>query len=1196
MKQLFAALVLPFMLLAAEEPLINGQVVPAATYLYENPSTIYLPCGINLDTKKAQDNLPSNLMLSKEQEGTGTYLVHFDGPIYSHEREALVQQGVIIEDYLPNYAYIVRMDKSVLSKVSTLPGVDWVGAYQPGYKICSELNLSSKIPEKLVVILYPGTDAESIRRTVESLGGTMLEWQATKWSTTVYVNLAPEKVGALVQLQEIKWIEPFHQMYILNGQAQWVIQTWESGNRKIWDKGLKGQGQILANLDSGVRTSHNFFRDPSVSITTWGDYPTHRKIIAYKKPFVEEGDVAATFGDENGHGTHTAGSVTGNDKPVSGSSVNIGMAPESKFYVLDGGGGGTGIAHAVSLEYSLTLAYFGNSAGGARIISNSWGNQATKLYDASCKESDQTMWDYPDYLVCFAAGNTDQAQNTGSPGNAKNVLCVGACMNGASASIASSVSSMGPPADGRVRPDIVTPGQNVTSAYFASDDGEISFDGTSMATPIAAGNAGLIRQYFTEGWYPSGAPQNSQKFTPSAALLKAMMINSVEKDYSVNPVPSMKVGWGRPNLDNVLFFTGDTRNLAIIDFDEGLETGYQFLGEIYVENSDEPLRITVNWTDYPGAENANPALVNDLNLQVESPSGKIYKGNNFSSNASAEGGSFDTKNPTENVFIDAPEKGTWTIHVIANNVPQGPQPFALVVSADLVSLITSASINGIVVDDDGQSNPDGNLDPGENVTLYVGIKNAGSGALSNVQATLSSTSSGIQITDNTATYGTINPDATANGDGFKVNVLSSATIGSFAEFTLTLSSTELSGDLGAFELMIGTPRYDWVNHDVGNVKLTVTPQGSIGATSPPGTTGSLGDGFRYPKNDPDTWLYYSCFAAGNSSTYINDRFYGDDANYTNAKDWKVTTTPDGRVIIGRHEYSDQDSKAIYDDSGNSNKKGLKITQYGYAWKDKDYVALKFVLENTSGSALNNMYAGVIADYDMGTRSDSNKVGTDQSLNLAYVKQASTDNPHVGIKLLKGNKANVSCLENPVYVYSGSTHVWDEATCFKFIKGDISVPNSATITDWSVVTSAGPFNLASGGTDTVAFAFLAGDNLTDLKANATDAQATWDGLDFFAVTEGPEGPEPLDLTLTPGLITGRGSICFSIPKSANVRLDVFDLAGRHVNTLVNGNLNAGQHEIFWNGRDGKGTQISNGVYFIVLNTPDGTVVGKTVIIK
>jgi hypothetical protein len=923
----------------------------------------------------------------------------------------------------------------------------------------------------------------------------------------------------------------------------WNLKTWEEDNRRIWDEGITGEGQILATLDSGIRTTHNFFRDPSVPITDFGDYPTHRKIIGYQKTvFVPE----ITFGDEIGHGTHTAGSVLGNDQPVGGSSVNIGMAPDARIFFLDGGGGGGGIITSISLEYSLSIAYNGNSAGGARIISNSWGSQTTRAYDKRCVESDQTMWNRPDYLVMFSVGNNPPSTYTGSPANAKNVIAVGGCLNGTAANFYWSGSSQGPANDGRIRPDIVAPGKDVTSSHNSGDAAEVTWSGTS------AGNAGLIRQYFTDGWYPSGSPSSQSGFNPSAALLKAMMINSVETDFPSieDRVPSKRVGWGRPKLDNVLYFPGDARKLAVVDFDEGLETGYQFLGKVNVGGSGEPIRITLNWTDYPGELYAFPALVNDLNLEVISPSGKVYRGNNFSDNVSVEGGDFDTKNPVENVFVNSPETGEWEIRVHANNVPAGPQPFALVVTGELSTLISAVAIEDITVDDDGQSNPDGNMDPGENVTLYVQLINAGENALHNITSTLSSSSSYVTITGNDANYGTLNPAESKQGDGFEVTVSPSAPLETWVKFQMQLSADELSGSLN-FELMIGTPRYKWISHDVGNVKLTVTEQGAIGFYELNGP----GEGFRYPKSS-DNWLYHASFAAGNSKDFMNDRMYGEGESHNKGKDWKVTSDPDGRVIIGRHDHSDQDSRAIYNNDGNWwTDSELKVQQFGYAWKEKDYVILKFVLINPDTSSLEGMYAGIMADFDMGPEQSpyNNSGGTDQTLNLVYMKQApDKDNPHVGIKLLKGQKANVTLVSNPDYVWD---YKWNDETFFKFLSGELSFASAPNDTDWSVIVSAGPFDLPVGGTDTVAFAFLAGDNLADLKANAADCQETWNNMDFTALEEDKVAPLTLDLSVSPDLLAGKGSILFSLPAATHVRLDIYDLAGRRVRTLINTELTA-----------------------------------------
>src|SRR2546427_6270356 len=93
------------------------------------------------------------------------------------------------------------------------------------------------------------------------------------------------------------------------------------------------------------------------------------------------------------------------------------------------------------------------------------------------------------------------------------------------------------------------------------------------------------------------------------------------------------------------------------------------------------------YTDYPAFPNAIPALVNNLNLQVTSPTGAVYKGNVFGIFVVGESipnsGSFDTRNPIEGVLVNSPAVGEWSIHVEGANVPSGPQGYGLVAVGDL---------------------------------------------------------------------------------------------------------------------------------------------------------------------------------------------------------------------------------------------------------------------------------------------------------------------------------------------------------------------------------------------------------------------------------------------------------------------------------------------------------------------------------
>ena len=93
---------------------------------------------------------------------------------------------------------------------------------------------------------------------------------------------------------------------------------------------------------------------------------------------------------------------------------------------------------------------------------------------------------------------------------------------------------------------------------------------------------------------------------------------------------------------------------------------------INVKSSAVPLRIVLAYSDFPG-----PALVNNLNLIATAPNGTKLVGNQRSGGSSA----LDTKNNVEAIHVPTPTIGTWRIDIVASNVAQGPQDFALVTLA-----------------------------------------------------------------------------------------------------------------------------------------------------------------------------------------------------------------------------------------------------------------------------------------------------------------------------------------------------------------------------------------------------------------------------------------------------------------------------------------------------------------------------------
>lgn len=144
-----------------------------------------------------------------------------------------------------------------------------------------------------------------------------------------------------------------------------------------------------------------------------------------------------------------------------------------------------------------------------------------------------------------------------------------------------SFSSFGPTADGRIKPDIVAPGELVSAASADMDAayanaptcGTSRKAGTSMATPMVAGHTAILRQYFMDGFYPSGAPGNAA-YLPSGPLMKGVMLGgacdmqgNTEQYLPLEESPSMRQGFGRFCMCNALKLASNcSTNLQVSGF------------------------------------------------------------------------------------------------------------------------------------------------------------------------------------------------------------------------------------------------------------------------------------------------------------------------------------------------------------------------------------------------------------------------------------------------------------------------------------------------------------------------------------------------------------------------------------------------------------------------------------------------------
>jgi Subtilase family/FlgD Ig-like domain len=662
---------------------VNRGVVEAEPYA--DGTSVLFANGLRFDpVREAEPDLPANMTSQPLREGeVGSFLVQLTGPVRDGQREEIAATGATIIAYVPNYTFLVRMPEETRTAVRALPFVRWIGDYHPAYRVSAAPEMNDITGQRtLACLLFPDADMEAARADIEAMGATILEATDSGRNKFLRFSIDMARVADIATRNDVAWVEPWFERVTHNSSAQWVMQTFVLDNRRVWDMGITGAGQVVHTSDSGIRSSHNQFRDGAVAITTFGDFPTHRKIIAYQRAASATSGI--TFGDAAGasyHGTHTAGSLMGDDSPFA-ADLRDGNAKGAKIYFHDAGAAANTITAPGDLNIMFIEAYVGNAGGAARISSNSWGADNGGAYDLQQMSADQFMWDHKDFLHFFSNGNSGGANTIGTPAGNKNGVGAGGTANGAAATSIYAGTSRGPTDDGRRKPTICAPA-TVSSALGSGDTGYQSLTGTSMSSPTMAGATALIRQYLTGGWYPTGVAVPANGFNPSAALLKAMAINSTDFDMVGFTEPDNNVGWGRLKADNILFFPGDTRRLALVDDNDGLATGEFVEYEINVTDTSVPLKIALCWTDKEGNPLSAVQLVNNLDLTVTDPGSTVYLGNVFAAEQSNTGGSADSRNVEECVRRTVPAAGSWKVRVTAANAPFSPQPYALVISGGM---------------------------------------------------------------------------------------------------------------------------------------------------------------------------------------------------------------------------------------------------------------------------------------------------------------------------------------------------------------------------------------------------------------------------------------------------------------------------------------------------------------------------------
>ncbi len=591
-------------------------------------------------------------------------VLQLDGPMDPDRRAAIEASGARILDYIPDNAFVIDTKRVRMNAINALPFVTGVVAFQPAWKIAPELGamryetpalkaLTDRNTLPAVVVLFPGANPADTARVAANAGLSVVNTHLDGDRFVLEVSGSEGALRRLAELDDVKWIEPAPEVtYRSNMNTRWIIQSNVSNDFPAYEAGLHGEGQLIAVMDGRVSPTHCSFADPGVPFG-----PDHRKIHAYN-----------TSTGSDFHGTHVAGTALGD----AGAENNTrGMAYEARLvFDLSASWGNFNSMHGKLLNHYNQ---------GAAIHTNSWGNDGTTAYDNWARAIDTFTYNNDDNLVIFAVTNGSTLRN---PENAKNVLAVGGT-SGAGGQHNHCTGGTGPTNDGRRKPEIYAPGCGIVSSS-GSACGTSSSSGTSMATPAIAGAAALVRQYYTEGFYPTGSASSEDAFVPSGALMKATLLNGTVDMTGVPGYPSNREGWGRLLLDNSLYFDGDSRTNLVYDVrnnsDEALSTGDVVEIPFTVTSNSEELRVTLVWSDAPAANNASFAPINNLDLEVENELGITVLGNVFASGFSTPGGSPDLINNVEMVRMMSPLPGEYTLRVRGTAVNIGAQGYAVVVT------------------------------------------------------------------------------------------------------------------------------------------------------------------------------------------------------------------------------------------------------------------------------------------------------------------------------------------------------------------------------------------------------------------------------------------------------------------------------------------------------------------------------------
>ena len=478
------------------------------------PERIRLRLGrYDFDPRTDAPEVPDELRSKQAADEAGPWIVQFHGPLTVDDQKRLrTTYRLTLTDYIPDSAYLEVLAPDVRAKLTTDELVRAIVPYEPAFKVAPLVGERVFRSEDrraveglwLNVVLFDQADPKAVARSVDRLSGVselqVIDDRGIGGSLQLrFVAQDASVIARIAALPEVRVIDEVPEPSMDDAGAAGTLQSGTPGTQSVWSQGLHGEGQVIGVLDSNtLDMAHCFFQDPNMAAPG----PAHRKVLAVRNA------AGRPVGD---HHTFVAGLAAGDDFNNLGTTAGRGSAYNARL--VDGT---TADLASGSMLAELTAA----GAAGATIHTNSWhdddhgaGNPAP--YNQTAVDVDTFTWNNEDHLVLGSAGNTGEEQ--GPPGTAKNAICCGAAQADPN-EMNLGDGNPGPTLDNRRKPDLVAPGATspppTTGPPAARPCGAVLCH--QLGDPHRRGAAALVRQYFTDGWYPTGTQQPHHAFVPRA--------------------------------------------------------------------------------------------------------------------------------------------------------------------------------------------------------------------------------------------------------------------------------------------------------------------------------------------------------------------------------------------------------------------------------------------------------------------------------------------------------------------------------------------------------------------------------------------------------------------------------------------------------------------------------------------------------